>query len=164
MSGNQKQWIGYGSSERTRVLFDQSTNAISRSPFFRFDPSYSTIPSHSLPPTYRHLMGNLQLEDVKLAAVPITSLPFEATQMHSFTVPLPHESCPLNCKITDDFEYQLPILAKLHKRHPWKTIIPSHLQRNAWIVAVHDDQPSQMITTSNAYVYCEMIQKLKLLA
>ena len=96
MRGNQKHWIGYGSSERAHVLFDQSTNAISRSPFFRFDPSYSTIPSHSLPPTYRHLMGNLQLEDVKVAAVPITSLPFEATQNHSFTVPLPHESCPFN--------------------------------------------------------------------
>ena len=62
--GNPSFFLGYGALEATICAWDLITHKWTRFPYFSFDPTFSSIPSHSLPLSHRNILGSVILEVV----------------------------------------------------------------------------------------------------
>ena len=134
--GSNSIFLQHGSSSTTIYSYGIEDKKWHRPPFFRFDSTCSSVPSHSLPLSFRNMLGKVKLEDITEALLNTSSSPFNPNSGFNITVQLTPSTTPLNITMKDDASYNLPVLHSLTKRHPWRKMIPTEYCRNSWILAL----------------------------
>ena len=100
--GSKSFFLGYGSSSTTIYsfcLYDQKWN---RYPFFHFDNTCSSAPSHSLPFSFRKMLGKVKLEDAAEVFLNMSSSPFNPNSGFPISVPILSWPTPLNITVKND--------------------------------------------------------------
>ena len=85
----------------THMRCEPSKNKFIRTLYFRFDSSFSATILHSLPPSYRSIMGNLKVESENEVHLENITDYFSATNIKYFQLSLPSETAPLSITIKD---------------------------------------------------------------
>lgn len=155
-NGSLSIFLGYGSTQTTIYSYDLTLEKWYRSPYFRFDATYSSIPSHSLPLSYRSILGKVQLEDVSVLEMDTSTTPYDPNAGFTVTLPIPAYPVPLNISLKDDKIFNMPILCKLRNRHPWRNHLPTEYLNNVWILAIDNEEP---ITASGAIDTLNFLRK-----
>ena len=139
--GNSSLFLGYGSSETTIHSWDLGVHKWIRGPYFRFDPTFSSVPSHSFLLSYRKIIGSIKLEDVTELHMSIRDMPCNPSDNIKLRLPLLHHSSPMSDVMKHDESCIIPILHHVPPRHPWRKLIPVECLRNSWVLAINDDEP-----------------------
>ena len=139
--GNPSLFLGYGALETTIYAWDLITQKWTRGLCFSFDPTFSSIPSHSFPTSYRNILGTLKLEEAKVLHMKICDKPCNPTANIKLTLPLLHKSSPLSVVIKDDESCNVSILHHVPPRYPWRNFIPTEQLSNSWMLAIDDEEP-----------------------
>ena len=116
--GNPSLFLGYGALEITICAWDLTAKKWTRGPYFRFDSTFSSIPSHSLPLSFRNILGQVKLEKVKVLHMNLSDRPYNPTAGMNLKLPLLHKSAPLSIIMKDDESFNVPILHHITPRHP----------------------------------------------
>lgn len=93
------------------------------------------------------MIGEVKLEYVTVLDIHASSSPHDPNAGFTVTLPIPAYPVPLNISLRDDKSFNLPILTQLPDCHPWRRYLPPDYIKNAWILAINDDEP---ITASGA--------------
>ena len=139
--GSSSLFLGYGSTQTTIYSYGINAKKWCRSPCFRFDITCSSIPSHSLPLSYRNMLGKVKLEDATSLEIDTSSSSYDPNAGFTATLPLPSSKTPMHVSLRDDKSFNLPILTKLHARHPWRKHLPREYLSNVWLLATNDEEP-----------------------
>ena len=123
--GSHYIFLVHGSNITTTYSYSIDDDKWFRSPFFRFDTTFSSVPSHSLPLSFRNMLGAVKLDDVSTVELNARKTPYAPDEGFTATVPLQHKSCPLNITVKDDSSFNTPILHTITQRHPWRNHLPS---------------------------------------
>ena len=147
--GSHSAFLGHGGSQTTIYSYIENKKWY-RSPYFRFDPTYSSTPSHSIPLSFRNLMDKVKIEDVSELHLNTHNKPHNSMAGVTIKLPLQYKSFPLNISLRDDKSFNMPILNKLPPRHAWRKHFPSDCMSNVWILAIDHEEP---ITAAGAIDY-----------
>ena len=111
--GSSSLFLGYGSAQTTIYSYDIEAAKWYRSPYFRFDPTFSSIPLHSLPLSFRNALNKVKLEDATELSMTISNSPFDPNAGFIVALPLPSSPLPLHVSLRDNKSFNLPIMNKL---------------------------------------------------
>ena len=122
--GSLSLFLGYGSTQTTTYSYDIDAKKWHRSPYFRFDTTCSSILSHSLPLSYRNMLGKVKLEDATALEMDTSSSPYDPNAGFIATLLLSSSTIPMHVSLRDHKSLNLLILTKLPARHPWRKHLP----------------------------------------
>ena len=145
--GSSSLFLSYGSTQTTIYSYDIESSKWYCSPYFRFDATHLSMPSHSLPLSYRNIMSKVKLEDIAELLMDASSSPFDPNAGFAVTALLPSCPLPMHLSFRDDKSFNLPILNKLPQRHPWRHFLPTEHLRDVWILAINDEEPLTAVGT-----------------
>ena len=124
----------------THILCNAYAQKIVRSPHFRFDEMKSSMPIHSILPSYYSVIYKLKIGEIKEYDLSTASGEFYFKYVRFFTLPLPPNKSPLNESFVDGEVHKILLLSRLTGNHPWKYLLPRVCHSNCYIVKVEDDK------------------------
>ena len=94
--GQNLFFVGYGSTTKIALAFKPQTKSILRVVHFTFDKTYSSIPAHSLPATYKNLLKPIDISSLSTVKFDSVNNLFPSQEILKIKLPLLHSSSPLN--------------------------------------------------------------------
>jgi len=153
-------FLGYGASTAVIYYLDQNKSTVKRAHHARVDDlevgGHAHSPGSMLIRQHADLQGVLLPESSSI--LNFTTSPFSYDNLFSFEVSLP-PSGPLGLNLEDDKVFGLPVINYMHDDSPFKTGCKKTLQKNAWIVGVHHNEP---ITVSGFMEYIAYLRENKI--
>ena len=135
------KFLGYGASTAVIYYLDSITNKIKRTHHARIHDlnlGASTSPASTL------ICKHASFHDIQLphniSTLQTVKSPFEYHTLFSYDVTVP-PSGPLGIILENDTIFGLPIISYMHEDSPFRMGCKKILQKNAWIVGIHYDEP-----------------------
>ena len=135
-------YLGYGASTSIIYYLDPLKNTIKRTHNARIDDLQ--IGGNDLTPGSRLIRNHANMSNIILPSMSLTlttiNSPFNQNNLFSYSVDLPPTG-PLGLNMENDSVFGIPVINYMLNDSPFKPGCKKNLQKNAWIVGIHHDEP-----------------------
>lgn len=122
--------MGYALTLKIVSAYNKTKNMVVQAVHFRFDKSYSSLPSDSLLEKFKNFIKPIKINNVKV--IKFDSIPtlFPESDIIKIDLLITHESSQLNITILDDELYNISYIKSIPVQHKWYKILTDRMRSN----------------------------------